>query len=101
MLTPGLQVLASLPPRLVIPVLTETVASLPIDEDTLDELVGLYQYQYGEFVPVQRTRLVHATLRAIAAHRGVRMPGFFGFLLMAAGLLLPVFVLVSLIFFSG
>ena len=40
-------------------------------------------------------------LRAIAAHRGVRMPGFFGFLLMAAGLLLPVFVLVSLIFFSG
>jgi len=40
-------------------------------------------------------------LRAIAAHRGVRMPGFFGFLLMAAGLLLPILVLVSLIFFSG
>jgi hypothetical protein len=73
-LGPGLQVLASLPPRLVIPVLTETVASLPIDEDTLDELVGLYQYQYGEFVPVQRTRLVHATLRAIAAQLGIE-PG--------------------------
>ena len=39
-------------------------------------------------------------LRAIAAHRGVRMPGFFGFMLMAAGLLLPVLGLVSLIFFS-
>jgi Na+/H+ antiporter NhaD/arsenite permease-like protein len=40
-------------------------------------------------------------LRAIAAHRGVRMPGFFGFMLMAAGLLLPVLGLVNLIFFSG
>jgi Na+/H+ antiporter NhaD/arsenite permease-like protein len=39
-------------------------------------------------------------LRAIAAHRGVRMPGFFGFMLMAAGLLLPVLGLVSLIFYS-
>jgi Na+/H+ antiporter NhaD/arsenite permease-like protein len=39
-------------------------------------------------------------LRAIAAHRGVRMPSFFGFLLMAMGLLLPVLGLVSLIFFS-
>jgi Na+/H+ antiporter NhaD/arsenite permease-like protein len=38
-------------------------------------------------------------LRAIAAHRGVRMPSFFGFLLMAMGLLLPVLGLVSLIFF--
>jgi Na+/H+ antiporter NhaD/arsenite permease-like protein len=40
-------------------------------------------------------------LRAIAAHRGVRMPGFFGFLLMAACLLLPVLGLIGLIFFSG
>jgi Na+/H+ antiporter NhaD/arsenite permease-like protein len=39
-------------------------------------------------------------LRAIAAHRGVRMPGFFGFMLMAMGLLLPVLGLVSVIFFS-
>jgi Na+/H+ antiporter NhaD/arsenite permease-like protein len=38
-------------------------------------------------------------LRAIAAHRGVRMPGFIGFMLMAATLLLPMFVLLSLIFF--
>jgi Na+/H+ antiporter NhaD/arsenite permease-like protein len=38
-------------------------------------------------------------LRAIAAHRGVRMPGFFGFMLLASGLLLPVLVLVSLLFF--
>jgi Na+/H+ antiporter NhaD/arsenite permease-like protein len=38
-------------------------------------------------------------LRAIAAHRGVRMPGFFGFLLLASVLLLPVLALVSLLFF--
>ena len=38
-------------------------------------------------------------LRAIAAHRGVRMPGFFGFMLLACGLLLPVLALVSLLFF--
>ena len=38
-------------------------------------------------------------LRAIAAHRGVRMPGFFGFMLLASGLLLPVLALVSLLFF--
>ncbi len=40
-------------------------------------------------------------LRAIAAHRGVRMPSFFGFLLMAMALLLPALGLVSLVFFSG
>ena len=30
-------------------------------------------------------------LRAVAAHRGVRMPGFFGFLMLASALLLPIF----------
>jgi Na+/H+ antiporter NhaD/arsenite permease-like protein len=39
-------------------------------------------------------------LRAIAAHRGVRMPGFFGFMAMASLLLLPVLALVSLLFFA-
>jgi Na+/H+ antiporter NhaD/arsenite permease-like protein len=38
-------------------------------------------------------------LRAIAAHRGVRMPGFIGFMLLASALLLPVFVLLSVVFF--
>ncbi len=38
-------------------------------------------------------------LRAIAAHRGVRMPGFFGFMLLASVLLLPVLALVGLLFF--
>jgi Na+/H+ antiporter NhaD/arsenite permease-like protein len=38
-------------------------------------------------------------LRAIAAHRGVRMPGFFGFMLLASCVLLPVLTLVSLLFF--
>ena len=39
-------------------------------------------------------------LRAIAAHRGVRMPGFFGFALLASVLLLPVLALVGLLFFT-
>lgn len=38
-------------------------------------------------------------LRAIAAHRGVRMPGFFTFTAYAAVVLLPVFALMSLLFF--
>lgn len=38
-------------------------------------------------------------LRLIAAHRGVRMPGFFGYTLLASALLLPVLALVSLVFF--
>ncbi len=36
---------------------------------------------------------------SIAAHRGVRMPGFFGYMLWSCALLLPVFVLQSLLFF--
>jgi Na+/H+ antiporter NhaD/arsenite permease-like protein len=40
-------------------------------------------------------------LRAIAAHRGVRMPSFFGFMLLASGLLLPVLALVGAVFFAG
>jgi hypothetical protein len=39
-------------------------------------------------------------LRAIAAHRGVRMPGFFSFMLLASALLLPVLALVGLLFFA-
>jgi Na+/H+ antiporter NhaD/arsenite permease-like protein len=39
-------------------------------------------------------------LRAIAAHRGVRMPGFFGFMLLASTLLLPVLAIVGLVFFN-
>ncbi len=38
-------------------------------------------------------------LRAIASHRGVRMPGFFGYMLLSAMLLLPGFVLLSWVFF--
>ncbi len=38
-------------------------------------------------------------LRGVAAHRGVRMPGFFGFMMMAAVMLLPVFVLLTVVFF--
>jgi len=36
---------------------------------------------------------------SIAAHRGVRMPGFFGFMLWSGALLLPGFLLLSLVFF--
>jgi Na+/H+ antiporter NhaD/arsenite permease-like protein len=39
-------------------------------------------------------------LRAVASHRGVRMPGFFGFSLLAAAVSLPVFVLLTLLFFG-
>jgi Na+/H+ antiporter NhaD/arsenite permease-like protein len=38
-------------------------------------------------------------LRAIAAHRGVRMPGFFGFMLLSSITLLPVLLLLGLLFF--
>jgi Na+/H+ antiporter NhaD/arsenite permease-like protein len=38
-------------------------------------------------------------LRTIAAHRGVRMPSFFGFALLASAALLPVLLMVSLVFF--
>jgi Na+/H+ antiporter NhaD/arsenite permease-like protein len=38
-------------------------------------------------------------LRSIAAHRGIRMPGFFGYMAWSCALLLPVFVLLSLLFF--
>ncbi len=38
-------------------------------------------------------------VRGVAAHRGVRMPGFLGFLAMAAALLLPVFAVLTALFF--
>jgi len=38
-------------------------------------------------------------VRGIAAHRGVRMPGFFAFTALASAVLLPVFVLLTLVFF--
>lgn len=40
-------------------------------------------------------------VRSIASHRGVRMPGFFGYSALALPLLLPLFVLLTLLFFSG
>jgi Na+/H+ antiporter NhaD/arsenite permease-like protein len=38
-------------------------------------------------------------LRAIAAHRGVRMPNFFGYMAWSCLLLLPLFILLSVVFF--
>ncbi len=38
-------------------------------------------------------------VRGVAAHRGVRMPGFFGYMLYACALLLPGFALLTLLFF--
>lgn len=37
-------------------------------------------------------------VKAIAEQSGVRMPSFFGYLLYSFGILLPVFVLVSILF---
>ena len=38
-------------------------------------------------------------IQAVAAHRGVRMPGFFVFMLYASALMLPPFLLMSFVFF--
>jgi Na+/H+ antiporter NhaD/arsenite permease-like protein len=38
-------------------------------------------------------------VRAVAAHRGVRMPGFFGYMAWSVALLVPCFVVVCIIFF--
>lgn len=38
-------------------------------------------------------------VRGVAAHRGVRMPGFLGFLAMSAALLLPAFAVLTAVFF--
>jgi Na+/H+ antiporter NhaD/arsenite permease-like protein len=38
-------------------------------------------------------------IRSIAAHRGVRMPSFFGFMAWSCGLMLPIFVLLTLLFY--
>ena len=39
-------------------------------------------------------------LRSIAAHRGIRMPGFFGYMLWSGALLFPAFLVLSLLFFA-
>ena len=39
-------------------------------------------------------------IRAIAAHRGVRMPGFIGYAVLASSVLLPVLALLSVLFFT-
>jgi Na+/H+ antiporter NhaD/arsenite permease-like protein len=38
-------------------------------------------------------------VRSIAQHRGWKMPSFFGYMLWSAGILLPLFLLITLIFF--
>jgi Na+/H+ antiporter NhaD/arsenite permease-like protein len=38
-------------------------------------------------------------VRSIAAHRGVRMPGFFGFMAWTTALLVPLFAVLTLVFF--
>ncbi len=39
-------------------------------------------------------------VKSIAEHRGVKMPSFFGYMLYSGAILLPVFILASLIFFA-
>lgn len=38
-------------------------------------------------------------VRAIAAERGVKMPGFFGYMLYSACILIPIFILITFLFF--
>jgi Na+/H+ antiporter NhaD/arsenite permease-like protein len=40
-------------------------------------------------------------VRSIAEERGVAMPSFFGYMAWSCGILLPLFVLVSLVFYAG
>lgn len=40
-------------------------------------------------------------VKAIAEEHGVRMPSFFGYMLYSGGILIPVFVVVTLVFFRG
>jgi Na+/H+ antiporter NhaD/arsenite permease-like protein len=40
-------------------------------------------------------------VRSIASERGIRMPSFFGYMAWAAALLLPLFALVTVVFFRG
>ena len=40
-------------------------------------------------------------VKAIAEQRGVKMPSFFGYMAYSGAILLPVFVLVTLLFFRG
>jgi Na+/H+ antiporter NhaD/arsenite permease-like protein len=40
-------------------------------------------------------------VKAIAEHRGVAMPSFFGYMLWSGAILIPLFVLVTLVFFRG
>jgi Na+/H+ antiporter NhaD/arsenite permease-like protein len=40
-------------------------------------------------------------VKSIAEHHKIRMPGFFGYMLWSLSILIPLFALVSLIFFTG
>jgi Na+/H+ antiporter NhaD/arsenite permease-like protein len=38
-------------------------------------------------------------VRSVASHRGVRMPSFFGYMAISCALLLPLFAMLTLLFF--
>jgi Na+/H+ antiporter NhaD/arsenite permease-like protein len=40
-------------------------------------------------------------VKAIAEEQGVAMPSFFGYMAWSCGILVPLFVLVTLVFFRG
>jgi Na+/H+ antiporter NhaD/arsenite permease-like protein len=40
-------------------------------------------------------------VKAIAEQSGVKMPSFFGYMAYSLGILVPLFVLVTLVFFRG
>ena len=44
-------------------------------------------------------RMGRTLVRAIAESRGVKMPSFGGYLLYSGGILIPTFILVTLVFF--
>jgi Na+/H+ antiporter NhaD/arsenite permease-like protein len=40
-------------------------------------------------------------VKSIAEHRGIKMPGCFGYMAYSGAILIPLFIIISLIFFRG
>jgi Na+/H+ antiporter NhaD/arsenite permease-like protein len=40
-------------------------------------------------------------VKAIAEENGVKMPSFFGYMIWSIGILIPLFIIVTLLFFRG
>jgi hypothetical protein len=64
--------IGTLPGSLAVPVLTEALACLKINDDSSDDLIDCCAGLRGKIAPIERTRLVRAAFRAIGNQLGVR-----------------------------